>query len=423
MENLEQLNKNVETKATEVAKNYVETAKAGFDATVDTVKTEITEKLENTASELQKGMDDLNTKFETIKVSTTENKGKTLKGMLEDNSDRLKSFGVGKQGTAMTIKLDVDSDVMKTLSYGGTGELQRVPMEYRDSEIYTNPHFQTSVAANLYNATAANNDLIRFVREESPTNAAAGKAHGAAFAPKNIDLRNHSETVVTIGEFIRLNEEQLSDVLGLRAFIQQELMGDLMDRVDTYILGGTGSGNNQLNGFNQTGQHTDWADQREAGDAAIAQANNIDVLLNGVSQLESANYKPDVIFVSPASFWGPYFTLAKSGDGSNSAANYVGRQIAEKASTGVMPMLAGCKIVRTNAITDDSFYIVDSKKAAKLWTVEGTEIEFARSGDDFENNQVSARIKCRKALTVGRPSGILMGDFSTARGVLAAASV
>lgn len=417
MENLDQLNKNVQETATNVAKNYVETAKAEFDKTAETTKAEITEKLDATASELQKGMDDLNTKFESIKVNTEKVHGSTLKGMLEANKEAIEAFKAGRSERA-TIKLDMDSDVMKTLSYGGSGESVRVPMEYRDSEIYTNPHYQTSVAANLMNATAMNNDLIRYVREEAPTNSAAGKAHGAAFAEKNIDLRNHSETVVTIGEFITLNEEQLSDVLGLRAFVQQELMGDLTDLVDRYILGGTGSGNNQLNGFSQTGQHTDWADQRATGDAGIGGANNIDVLISGISQLESANYKPDVIFMSPSSFWGAEFALSKS-----SQNEYVARQILQSAQTGVMPMIGGAKIVRTNAITDDSFYVVDSKKAAKLWTVEGTEIEFARNGDDFQNNQVSARIKCRKALTVGRPSGILAGDFSAARGVLAATAL
>ena len=168
MENLDQLNKNVQETATNVAKNYVETAKAEFDKTVEASKAEITEKLDATASEIQKGMGDLNTKFESIKVNTEKVQGSTLKGMLEANKEAIEAFKAGKAERA-TIKLDMDSDVMKTLSYGGSGESVRVPMEYRDSEIYTNPHYQTSVAANLMNATAMNNDLIRYVREEAPT--------------------------------------------------------------------------------------------------------------------------------------------------------------------------------------------------------------------------------------------------------------
>ena len=401
-------------------------------------KEELSKEIETVKNEnidLQKSVDNLESTVKTFTILTNKTQGETLKGELskKENQEGLKALK-GGEVHSFSIKLSPENEVSKALTYGpGAGATAvagatSVPQEQRDNEIMTNPHYQTSVAANIMNATTSNKDIVRYIREDSVdasgtaantfggTNSAAGKAQGAAFATKNFNLRNYQETIVTIGEFARFHEEQLTDVAGLRSFVTGEFMGDLRDLVDRYILGGTGSANNQLNGFSATGQSTAWVDQRAASAVAIGGANNIDVLINAIAQLESANYQADTIFMNPTEFWGAAFLLAKS-----TQAEYVGRQILQAAQTGVMPMVGGAKIVRSNAVAGDAFYVLDSKKSAKLWTGEGAEIEFARSGDDFQNNQVSGRIKCRKALTVGRPTGIIVGDFSTARTELAAA--
>ena len=390
-----------------VASEKVDAAKADLTTTIEANKTETSDSF----TKMQGSIDTLAEKFDTFNINTNKAKSITLADMMttkesKEGFDALKN----KEINAFEIKLDTESDIYKTLSYGGTGESVRVPQEHRDLNIQTDPHYQTSVAANLVNMTAANRDIVRYIRENSPTNSASGKAKGAAFAEKTVDLRNYSEEVITIGEFITLNSEALSDVAMLRSFINMEFMGDLRDLVDQYILSGTGSANNQLNGFDQTGQHTAWADNAEF---TTTGANNIDVLMAGLSQLESTNYKGDLIVCSPASFWGANFSLAKS-----SQNEYTARQILQAAQNGVTPMIGGARIVRSNAVTGDKFFILDTKKAAKLWTVEGTSIEFAYNGDDFKNNQVSGRIKCRKALTVGRPKGVIYGDFSDARTAL-----
>lgn len=410
MENLKELNDNVGKIATTVATEKVDAAKTEMSADITKVKEDLTKTMVDSNTELQKSFDDLTEQFKSINIATKKSKGVTIGEDLNANKDGLLALR-NKEVNSIVIKLDENSEVVKALSYGGSGASLNVPQEMRDNELKTDPHYQTSIAAQLAQATSSNTDLVRFIREETPANAVAGKAHGAAFAEKVIDLRNRSEKIVTIGEFVTLDEEQLSDVAGLRSFVTQEFMGDLTDLVDRYILRGTGGGNNQLNGFGQTGQNTAWAD---SASFTVAGANNIDVLMRAMSQLEEANYTADTIIVNPADFWGANFILAKS-----SQNEYVARQILSQAMTGVMPMLGGAKIIRSNAVTSDAFYVMDSKKAAKLWTGEGMEIEFSRNGNDFQNNQISGRIKCRKALTVGRPNGIILGDFSTARGLLA----
>ena len=419
MENTNEFLNNVTKVAADAAGVAVEAAKADFTTAASTVKEEMTAKLADNTTELQKSIDDLATKVESINISTAKAEAPTLK---EELTSKEATQGLAalknREINSYEIKLDPNGQVMKALSYGSGGEFGRVPGEARDLDIQTNPHYQTSVAANLMNSTTSNSDIVRYIREadeagaSTQANSAAGKAHSAAFAEKTIELSNFSENVVTIGEFVTLNEEQLSDVAGLRSFVTQEFMGDLMDLVDRYIL--TGNGTNQLNGFSQTGQHTAWAAQDQFA-SGTTNVNNIDVLINAIAQLEGTNYMCDTIFMNPADFWGVNFALAKA-----STHEYVARQILQAASTGVMPMVGGAKIVRSNAVTSDAFYALDAKKAAKLWTAEGSSIEFARNGDDFKNNQISGRIKCRKALTVGRPSGILLGDFSAARTALVA---
>ena len=396
--NMDEFNKNIQDAANKAS----ETVKTDLGAKIDANKTAS----DNANTTIQEAVDKLSTKLDSIHVMTEKAKNVTLTDILA-KSENVEGFAAlkNREISSFEVKLEPNSDIMKSVSYSGTGESLRVPNEARDLEIQTNPHYQTSIAANLINVATSNNDIVRYTRESTQTNAAAGKAHGAAFAEKNVPLQNYSENIVTIGEFITFNEEQMTDVAGLRSFITTEFMGDLADIVDKYILEGTGSANNQLHGFDQTGQHTAWVSS-----GTVTGANNVDVLIDAISQLEQANYRAKTIFMNPLDFWGAFLIQAKS-----SQNEYVARQILTAAQTGVMPMIGGANIVRSNAVTSDKFFVVDTAKAAKLWTGEGTSIEFARNGDDFKNNQISGRIKCRKALTVGRPSGIIYGDFSDAR--------
>ncbi len=399
-------NENVTAQTTKAAQEAVKSV----DAKVDAVKT-VAENAIDAVTEVTKGLNDMAEKFSTMKVGADRAiASDPILTAMAANKEKLTSFTNkgGRFDGSVSFKIE---GANKAVSFG-SGDAANVQLEARDLEIQTNPHYQTSIQAALMNVNTDSTDSVRFTQEGGTyANASAGKAHGAAFAEKGIQLDNKKEDIITIGARITISEESLGDIAGLKSFINMELMGDTQDITDQYIVKGTGSSNNQLNGLDQTGQHTAWT----KGSLAFGAngSNNLDVLTRAYGQLAAANYKADLIIMHPDDFFSSEFVLNKS-----SQNEYVARQLLTAAQTGVVPMLFGAKILLSNAVTSDKFYVIDTKKACKVWNREGLEVEFWRNGSDFANNQVTARVKTRKALTVGRPAGVIYGDFSDARTAL-----
>ena len=391
--------------AIETAQETVEAKSAEFDSKLETkadataveeIKSNTNEKLEL----LQKSIDDV--KLE-VKSSNESNKVMETKSFEE----QLGEFIAEKKSDILAgKKIEMD---FKTLSYGTTvtNVTDRVPMEDRVMDIKVDPHFKNRIRNHIMTGTT-NGDIVRYNEQAAGfTNPIAGKAHGAAFADFSPQLDNKEQKVITLGAFTTINEEQLDDVAGLNSFFRNQMMGYALDVEDSQILFGSGTGNN-WEGLASGGSA--WVDQRPTGGDAIAEANLFDVLTNGVAQMAANNFTPKKIFLHPADFYGSAFALAKSTQG-----EYVLRQV----QNGLTPVLYGAEIVVTPAVTQDRFIILDTV-ATEYHMREGMTVEFYRNNDDFQNNNISIRVKYRGAVTNYRPLGIIQGTISTAITELAA---
>ena len=387
--------KAVETKSAETDAKLETKADANAVAEVKSAVTENTSKLEL----LQKSVDDVKLEAKNIteatKVVETKSFDVELKNLITER----------KEDILAGTKVEMD---FKTLNYGSGGTLANVPMEDRVMDIKTDPHYKNRVRNHVMTGTT-DGDIVRYNEQAAGfANPIAGKAHGAAFADFSPTLQNKEEKVITLGAFTTINEEQLDDVAGLNSFFRNQLMGYALDVENTQILFGAGTGNNWA-GLATDG--TAWVDQRAAGGAAIANANLFDVLTNGVAQMAKENYVPKKIFLNPVDFYGKDFALAKSTQG-----EYVLRQV----QNGITPVLYGAEIIVTPAVTADKFIILDTV-AAEYHMREGMTVEFYRNADDFQNNNISIRVKYRGCVTNYRPLGIVQGDVTDAIAELAAA--
>ena len=291
-----------------------------------------------------------------------------------------------------TASLDI-----KTATYG-TGAAANVPFEYRVEDIKYEPHHKTR-ARNIVMTGMTEGDVVRYNQNTSGSNPAAGKDSTAgssnAFGDYSPVLENKQNKVETYGARITLNEEQLSDVLGLRSFITNQLMSFLLDTEDAYILEGSGA-SNQFSGIHTDG--TTFAATQVVG----ATANLYDVITDSAAQLASRNYNLDCVVLNATDYW--HLATIKTSTGQYALRTF---------TNDIAPKVLGGSIYWNNGITADNFVAFD-RQATQFWMREGATVEFFRNGSDFINNNVTARVKARGCVTNFLPAGIVKGSIATA---------
>ena len=367
----------IETKGQEVA----DAAAANLE--------EVKSALENNMALIAKSQDDLTNTVKDFASAQIMKRTTATDPILESLKALDMDTVIKGEGTA--------SFEMKTATYG-TGAAANVPFEYRVEEIKYEPHHKTR-ARNIVMTGQTEGDVVRYNQNTSGSNPAAGKDSTAgsanAFGDYSPVLENKENKVETYGARITLNEEQLSDVLGLRSFITNQLMSYLLDTEDTYILQGSGT-SNQFSGI-----HTDGT-TFSATQVIGATANLYDVILDSATQLAASNYNLDVVVLNATDYW--HLATIKTSTGQYALRTF-GNDIA--------PKVLGGSIYWNNGLTAGTFVAFD-RLATQFWMREGATVEFFRNNNDFINNNVTARVKARGCVTNFLPKGIIKGTIATA---------
>ena len=367
----------IETKTKEVA-----------DAAANSLK-EVKSTLEDQLALVAKSQDDLANTVKDFASAQIMTKNAIEDPLLRDLKGLDFDAVLKGEGTAT---LDI-----KTATYG-TGAAANVPLEHRVPEIKYEPHHKTR-ARNIVMTGMTEGDVVRYNQNTSGSNPAAGKDSTAgssnAFGDYSPVLENKQNKVETYGARITLNEEQLSDVLGLRSFITNQLMSFLLDTEDAYILEGSGT-SNQFSGIHTDG--TTFAATQVVG----ATANLYDVILDSATQLAARNYNLDCVVLNATDYW--HLATIKTSTGQYALRTF---------DNGISPKVLGGSIYWNNGITADNFVAFD-RMATQFWMREGATVEFFRNGSDFINNNVTARVKARGCVTNFLPAGIVKGSIATA---------
>ena len=366
----------IETKGAEVAKEAAENLEAKAN------------ELENQMALIAKSQDDLTNTVKDFASAQILTKVSNEDQLLTD----LKALDMSavKDGTG-TATLEI-----KTATYG-TGTAANVPLEHRVPEIKYEPHHKTR-ARNIVMTGMTEGDVVRYNQNTSGSNPAAGKDSTAgsanAFGDYSPVLENKQNKVETYGARITLNEEQLADVLGLRSFITNQLMSFLLDTEDTYILQGDGT-NNTFQGIYTDGTAF-------AATQVVAMPNLYDVITDSATQLAARNYNLDVVVLNATDYW--HLATIKTNTGQYALRTF---------NNDIAPKVLGGSIYWNNGLTAGRFVAFD-KMATQFWMREGATVEFFRNGNDFINNNVTARVKARGCVTNFLTQGIVKGEIATA---------
>ena len=254
------------------------------------------------------------------------------------------------------------------------------------------------------NPTQSN--TIQYQQETALDSNVGSVAEGAALAQDDADVATATETVQTIGSYIKVSEELAMDVPSFMAYLQQRLTRKMVVEENRQIIFGDGTAN-QLTGIND--------DATAYADGGLNESTDVtpyDVLMNTITQIQDSNtsgeFQPTAILVSPTEFQRLVISKA-SGDGHYHIQNAV---FSPQRLTIVGVPVISTSAMQTAAGVKDTFLVGDFRQASTLWDRMSPSVEMTNTdGSDFINKQLTVRIWERIALTNYRPNAYRTGNM------------
>ena len=385
------------------AKNLVEgqitKLKEGLDAEIETKAKELAEKAvkaleDGKMQEMQKHLNELDVKLQS-KTAKRTNERKSFEDALseaiKEKQNEIEDFR-NKKTKSFSIELKAVGDIT-TGNVNGTRYGQLF-----DANIIDRPSRKMHMDEVLPSGTIGPGNSFTFMREEGiGEGQIAAVAEGATKSQFDLDLKEETVQIETIAGWLRMTRKAMTNIPGMISFLQRRLPQKFRDKLDSYILYGTGT-TPEMKGILATGNF-------KASTATVS-LPLIEKIIHDVSTLEDT-YERDAnaIFLRPADYYS-FFTNKASGSGEydlpqgvtivNGRLNFMG-----------IPAYA------TTAITSPD-YVVGDLEGAQLLTQESMRIEFfEQDGDNVRTNKVTVRIEGNFALPVFGDDYFIKGTTAT----------
>ena len=333
-------------------------------------------------------------RFEASQKEDKSFAGNLTKAIKEGALDAMRNGG--SRSSAFEIKADM------TVAADFTGDVippQRVPGYKYDPTTPQN-------IRQIIPIGSTNSDVVRYVKESGYSNGAAAAAEGATLGQSDFDMTATDANVRKIGTYLRISDEMLHDTPQISSYLSARVPAKLMEVEDDQILGGNGVAPN-LDGFYNSGTNFDTSASGKFYQSVEA-ANEFDVLVAAINQLQIANYKADYIHLNPTDFH--KILLLK--DTTN---NYIKDQV----YAGLQPTFMGVKVILNTAMAAGSFLIGNFAAGSQMWIRENLNVEFFREdGTNVRDGFVTVRVSERVALANYLPNAYVNGAFSTAKAAL-----
>lgn len=256
--------------------------------------------------------------------------------------------------------------------------------------------------ADLFAQGATGADTIRYIQEQTYTNAATRVAEGAAKPEATLDVGIVNATVEKTAVWLKVTDEMLSDFQQMQSFINNRLGYMVQALEDVQLL--SGSGSSQIKGvLNFTGLQT-----------IAAAGAPIDKIGSAIEYVRGANgsgfAQPDAIVMHPLD----WLNIKLSKD-SNGQYLFGGPAYAPYGVGGYsnVAMMWGLPVVATTSMTRGTALVGAFRNAGQIWRRAGLAIDSTNSdNDDFQKNLITIRAEQRMALTIYQPN-----KFCTVTGI------
>ena len=225
---------------------------------------------------------------------------------------------------------------------------------------------------------------IVYMEETTFTNAGAERAESAAYAESALAFTERSQTVRSVGTSIPVSDEQLADVVGVRAYLDGRLGFMVRQRLDSQILVGDGIAPNLLGTLNVSGINTQ----------ALGADSRPDAIYKGIrASRVTGRSQPNVVIIHPND-WEP-IRLLKTTDGI-----YIWGSPSESGPLRIW----GLPVIETTAVTEGTGITGDYARFSGLHVRQGLEVLTGFVNDDFLDGRQTIRAGLRVAVVHYRPS-------------------
>lgn len=247
-------------------------------------------------------------------------------------------------------------------------------------------------------AGRTSSDIVWFTKENAFTNNAghqvAGsplvQTDGTALSESAITFTSDSEYVKTIGHFIPVSLQALSDSAFLASYVNNRLMYGLKLKEETEFLNGTG-GQGSITGINQGATAYAQADSPNVYD------QDIEYIRDMKRQAEQSNYMPDVVVLNPKN-WSDIELRRETSNGQFILANPHGM---------IESRLWGMRVVVSNSQTAGTVTVFDSN-TYQIFDREDAAVEVSyEDSTNFQKLQATIRCYERVAFVCYSTSGTI----------------
>ena len=237
---------------------------------------------------------------------------------------------------------------------------------------------------------------LEYTRELLFTNNAAETNEGVTKPETVLTFELVTTPVKTIAHFIKASKQVLDDAAQLQSYIDTRLRYGVDVRVDQQLLNGNGT-NPNISGILDTGNATAFT--------PLSGENALDSINRAIEKVHSADYAPTAIIMNPADWFAIERLKVNAGTDD--------RYIIGAPSSALSAVLWGLPVVVTNACPASTFVVAAFDIAYQQWNRTGTVVEaFAQDDTNVQQNLLTIRAECRKALAVYRPASAQAGALT-----------
>lgn len=295
---------------------------------------------------------------------------------------------IGQHNGENKYKVDFPTVDFKTLMTTTAGF---PPESIRSGDVVQSAQRQVVFTDILPSRSTTQNSYV-FMEETTFTNNAAERNEGAALAESALAFTERTSPIRSIGTFIPVTEEQLDDVVGIQAIVNNDLSLMYRLREESQLLVGDGNAPN-LTGFLNTG-------------SIQTQAKGADVVPDAVHKAitkvrVTGRARPTHVVMHPNDWQD--IRLLRTAEGV-----YIWGSPSDSGPERIW----GLPVVVSDAITENTALVGDFFGYSYLVRRQGATIEVGLINDDFQKLRKSIRIAGRVGLVVRRPQA-----FCTVTGI------
>lgn len=302
-----------------------------------------------------------------------------------------------KRGSKRTVLLELDNEYQFRASNPLSNVTEALTSIYKVPGVQIIDQ-QPLRVADLFAQGTTDALTVRYIQEDTYTQAATAVAEGAAKPAASLDLSEVDATVRKIAVYTKITDEMASDFSQVQSYVNARLAYMVGALADNHLLNGTGS-NNQIKGV-----------LNFAGLQAVAAGGSstpADAIFKGISYVRGANgagfLEADAAVIHPLDYMNLKLTKDANGQyfGGGPFSGAYGNGQYSNVGT-----LWGLPAVVTVAIAQGTVLVGAFKQAAQIFRRQGITVEMTNCDqDDFIKNLMTIRAEERLALAVYKPAG------------------